>query len=233
MVDAGGTPTGRADGLTAPFVFFSMDQVTLLDTWHVAGLKGTGSVDYTVTDAFVPGGRWVDMTRPARIGRPLYRMPFFGSLAIGVASVMLGLARRAIDELIGLAEKHPQGSARSLAQRAPIQADLAAAVADHRSARLLLDDAIERVWASASAGEVPGADRVALRLAATNAALRSAAAVDRCYHAAGGSAVYESSPLQRVFRDVHVATQHAMVAPRTLEVIGRHTFGLDTDLAQI
>ncbi len=233
VVDAGGTPTGRADGLTAPFVFFSMDQVTLLDTWHVAGLKGTGSVDYTVTDAFVPGGRWVDMTRPARIGRPLYRMPFFGSLAIGVASVMLGLARRAIDELIGLAEKHPQGSARSLAQRAPIQADLAAAVADHRSARLLLDDAIERVWASASAGEVPGADRVALRLAATNAALNSAAAVDRCYHAAGGSAVYESSPLQRVFRDVHVATQHAMVAPRTLEVIGRHTFGLDTDLAQI
>ena len=53
------------------------------------------------------------------------------------------------------------------------------------------------------------------------------------YHAAGGSSIHESSPLQRVFRDVHVATQHAMVAERTLEPLGRMALGLPTDTRQL
>ena len=65
-----------------------------------------------------------------------------------------------------------------------------------------------------------------LRLAATHATLAAARAVDRCYDAGGGAAIYDDSPLQRVFRDVHVATQHAMVAPRTLELAGRLRLGL-------
>ena len=54
-----------------------------------------------------------------------------------------------------------------------------------------------------------------------------------CYTAGGGAAIYEASPLQRVFRDVHVATQHAMVAPRTLEPVGRLRLGLETDTRQL
>ena len=75
--------------------------------------------------------------------------------------------------------------------------------------------------------------RVALRLAASHAATAAVSAVDRCYAAAGGAAAYQSSPLQRVFRDVHVASQHAMVAPRVFEPLGRHRFGLPTDLASL
>jgi hypothetical protein len=53
------------------------------------------------------------------------------------------------------------------------------------------------------------------------------------YDLGGGTSVYQRSPLQRVFRDVHVATQHMMVSPATLELTGRILFGLETDTSQL
>lgn len=235
VVDDHGRPAVTSDGARTPFVFFDPVDVALLDTWHVAGLKGTASTDYTVTDAFVPEGRWAQLAgaRP-RLDGPAARFSFFGALAAGVASVTIGLARRAVDELVALADKQPAGSSRSLGERAAIQADLALATADVGQAHAYLHAVVDRAWRRASAGAVVDDDtRVELRLAATAAARRAAEAVDRCYHAAGGTAVYETSPLQRVFRDVHVATQHGMIAARTLEPIGRRAFGLPTSLDQL
>ena len=80
---------------------------------------------------------------------------------------------------------------------------------------------------------MPLAQRADLRLAATNATRSGAHAVDLMYEAAGGSAVFRRSPLQRRFRDVHVATQHMMVAPATLSQIGRLQLGLETDTAML
>ena len=53
------------------------------------------------------------------------------------------------------------------------------------------------------------------------------------YQAAGSTAIYEMSPLQRYFRDVHVVTQHRAVAPATLELAGRMLLGLDTDTSML
>jgi len=234
IVDADGRPRPRPDGLRAPFVFFEPGQFELLDTWQVLGMKGTGSTDYVVSDAFVPEGRWFEIGQAPRIERPLYRFPFYGALAVGVAAVALGIAHRAIDELVELAgAKRPAGSSRTLAERPVIQAQVAEATAAHRSARLLLHDGAHGAWEAVQNGEAPERVRFDLRLGATNAAIQAAKAVDLCYHAAGGTAVYQSSPLEKAFRDVHVATQHAMVAPRLFEVIGRATFGLETSVAQI
>lgn len=234
IVDSHGDPAPRSDGLRMPFTFFAPDQFELLDTWHVAGLKGTGSTDYAVTEAFVPEGRWMQIGDEPTIDRPTYRFPFYGALAVGVSSVMLGLAHRAIDELIDVAAtKKPTGSSRTLAERSVVQSQLAEAIAAHRSARTFLDSAIATAWDAAQAGAVPDQCRFDLRLATSQAARASVQAVDLCYHAAGGGAVYDTSPLQRVFRDVHVAIQHAMVAPRTFEVLGRNQFGLPTSVAQI
>ena len=234
VVDGDGDPAPLPDGTLAPFVLFARGDVTFHDTWRVAGLQGTGSGDYSVEDVRVPAGRWVQVGGTPRVDRPLYRFSFFGALAAGVAAVALGLARRAVDELIDLAgTKRPQGSSRTLAERAPVQAALAEADAARRAARHLLDHAVADAWAAAEAGEARDPTRVALRQAATHATSASASAVDACYTAGGGAAVYSTSPLQRVFRDVHVATQHAMVAPRTMEVVGRHRFGLPTDVRQL
>ena len=236
ITDAQGAPSPRADGLAAPFVLFEREQVTIHDTWRVAGLRGTGSNDFEVRQAFVPEGRWVDFSRAAPVvDGPLYRFPFLGALAVGICAVSLGLARRAQDELVAIAGgKRPAGSSRSLAERPVVQSAVARAEAGWRSAAALVREAIEEAWADASEGR-PLSDehRRRIRLAATNATWQAAAAVDLMYHAGGGSSIHETSPLQRVFRDAHVATQHGMVADRTFEPVGRMALGLPTDARQL
>ncbi len=216
----------------APFVFFERDQVELLDTWRVAGLKGTGSTDYAVRDAFVPDGRWVDIFRAVPVvDGPVYRLPFLGTLALGVCMVALGLARRAQAELVALAEhKQPAGSERALAARPAVQLEVARAEAAWRSARALVREVVREATAAPT---VTDETKRRLRLAATNATWAAAGAVDRMYHAGGGSSIHESHPLQRVFRDVHVATQHGMVAERTFEPLGRMALGLPTDASML
>jgi alkylation response protein AidB-like acyl-CoA dehydrogenase len=109
---------------------------------------------------------------------------------------------------------------------------LAQAEADLRSARLFYYDALDQAWQCAVAGEEVSLEmRSNLRLATTHAVIQSAAVVDVMYKLGGGSAVYEKSRLQRHFRDIHVATSHIMVAPSTLETVGRLMFGLETNTA--
>jgi alkylation response protein AidB-like acyl-CoA dehydrogenase len=236
VVDDVGARVPRGDGLVAPFVFMPAAEVHLLDTWRVAGLRGSGSTDYEVTDVLVPEGRWVQfLDATPVVDGPLYRFPFLGALALGVSSVAVGLAQRAQAELVELAAgKRPAQSSRLLAERPVVQAHVAQAEAAWRSARALVREVVGEAWASAAAEGVVGAEhRRRIRLAAANATWRSADAVDLMYHAAGGSAIHESSPLQRVFRDVHVATQHGMVAERMYEPLGRMALGLPTDPSQL
>jgi alkylation response protein AidB-like acyl-CoA dehydrogenase len=219
-------------GDRAPFVFFERAQVDLLDTWRTVGLRGTGSTDYEVRGAFVPEGRWVDLGgRPPVVDGPLYRFPFLAALALGVCSVGLGLARRALDELVDLAgAKRPAQSSRLLAERPVVQAEVARAEAARRSAWAFVAEAVAAAWSAAADGDPLTAEHARLlRLAATDATWRSADAVDLAYHAGGGSSIHEASPLQRVFRDMHVVTQHGMVAERTYEPLGRIALGLPTD----
>jgi indole-3-acetate monooxygenase len=166
------------------------------------------------------------------VDAPLYRFPFLGALALGVCAVTLGLARRARDELVLLAGgKRPAQSSRTLAERPVVQAEVARAEAAYRSARAFVREAVEDAWEAAGGGDpLSGEHRRLLRLAATDATWRAAGAVDLMYHAGGGSSIHEASPLQRAFRDVHVATQHGMVAERTYEPLGRMALGLPTDV---
>ena len=236
LVGADGELAARADGLRAPFVLFEPDQVELLDTWFAVGLRGSGSTDYRVTEAFVPDGRWVEIVgqQPVADG-PLYRFAFFGALALGVCSVSLGLARRALDELAALAqEKRYALNTRPMSTRAVVQAEVAQAEAGYRSARALLRGTVSEAWEAVTDGHVLGPEqRRLLRLAATNASTTSATVVDRLFRTAGGDAVYSTSTLQRVWRDVNVASQHAMVAPRTYELVGRMALGQSSDISQL
>ncbi len=236
LVDDDGRPAPRADGLAFPYVFFDRDDVQLLDTWHVAGLEGTGSTDYTVTDAFVPEGRWVELGRTAPVvDGALSRFPLFGLLALGVATVSVGIARRALAETVALATtKRPMGSSKTLAERPSTQVDIARAEATVRSCWALVTDAVQDAWATAEVGDPLSVEqRRLLRLAATDATSRCADAVRRLHLVAGAADAYRTSPIQRAFRDIHVATQHAMVAERTYELPGRLALGLDTDARQL
>ena len=108
------------------------------------------------------------------------------------------------------------------------------AAACSRAARALLLTEVAEAWQAAEgAGDIGERHRLGLRLAATHATEVAAKVTSTMYHAAGGSSIYDSSPLQRRFRDVHVATQHVMVAPATWELCGRLLLGLPTDTTQL
>ena len=166
---------------------------------------------------------------------PLYRFPQFTLLAIGIGAVALGIARAAIDELVGLASaKKRSGSSASLAERPHTQMEVAQAEATLRGARAFFYNEIVRVWALSVAGqEAAVADRRDLRLATTNAVQCAVRVVDAMYTLAGGASIFETSRLQRQFRDIHVATQHIMVGTGTLETTGRLYLGIDTMTANL
>jgi alkylation response protein AidB-like acyl-CoA dehydrogenase len=217
-------------------VLFPAGEVEVLDTWHVSGLRGTGSHDMALDGARAPAGRSASLftDHPHEQG-PLYAFPVFGLLALAIAGVTLGIGRAAIDDLVDLAAtKTPAGGRRALAERPTTQSQLARADAALRAGRSFLHEAIEAAWSEASdRGEVTTERRAAVRMASTNAAAAAAAAVDAAYDLGGGTSIYESSPLQRRFRDIHAATQHMLVAPATWELTGRLLLGLPTDTAQL
>jgi indole-3-acetate monooxygenase len=226
-------PSGRPD---IRLLLFPARDAEVIDTWHVSGLRGTGSHDMAVDALEVPASRSASLITDDPIAEgPLYRFPPFGLLAVAIAAVALGTARGALADLTELAgAKTPTMSARKLAERPGTQSRAARAEAGLRAARALLFAAVGSAREAAeSGGEIPLALRAELRLAATHAVEASAAAVDEAYHLAGGSAVYETSALQRRFRDVHAATQHMLVGPATWELTGRSLLGLEIDDAQL
>jgi alkylation response protein AidB-like acyl-CoA dehydrogenase len=215
---------------------FQAGEAEVIDTWSVSGLRATGSHDIAASDLFVPATRTASVIsqKPVAEGA-LYEFPVFGLLALTIAGVALGIGRAAIDDLIELAGgKTPTLSARTLAERTTAQSQIAQAEAGLRAARSYLYEAVAAAWETASAGGAVSIDeRSALRLAATHATSASAAAVDAAYALGGGTSIYETSPLQRRFRDVHAATQHMLVGPATWELTGRILLGLPTDTAQL
>jgi alkylation response protein AidB-like acyl-CoA dehydrogenase len=225
----------RPDTPDVRIVFFRRNEVEIADDWHTSGMRGTGSNSFRVEGTRVPAGRWASLEEEPRETGPLYRFNVWSLLALGVAAVPLGIARHALEEFLALAvEKVPTGSSRTAAERAVIQRQVAEAEAAISSSRSFFFEAANAAWESACRGdELTLVERARLRLAATNAAHRCAAAVDLLYHAGGGSSVYESNYLQKAFRDVHVITQHLVVAERSLEVLGRLRLGLETDTRQL
>ncbi|MBI1237840.1 MAG: flavin-dependent monooxygenase [Alphaproteobacteria bacterium] len=211
--------------------FVPIKDAELLGNWDVSGLSGSGSQDFAMRELKVPRDFFNAEGAARTIDRALYRFPFFGLLGSGIAAAMLGLAKAAIDEAINLAGgKTPESHRRVLAQRSRTQEDVAQAEAMRRAARAFFYEMLESAWAEVGAkGRVSLDTRRDLRMAITHAARECVKAVDLMYALGGGTSVYKTSPLQRIFRDIHVAAQHMMVAPPTMETAGRLLLGVDAD----
>ena len=109
----------------------------------------------------------------------------------------------------------------SIRESSITQLEFGQAEAMVEAARRYLQDVVAQVWDKVVAGEsISVADRRHLRLAASQATVMSAAAVDKLYNAAGGAALQGHCPLQKHFRDIHTATQHRMVSPEVLRMAG-------------
>jgi indole-3-acetate monooxygenase len=187
------------------------------DTWHAAGLRGTGSHHVVLKNKLVPVANFSDLERGAPfLSGPLYAaLPQF--LPLLHAATALGMAEAVVSNLIDLAStgRRQVQSPVPMRDSEIFQFELGRVVADLRAARALFQAQSASHWHHAVAGTCSGAALLAESSQAavwtTTTCVRVA---DVCFALAGGSAVYENSPLQRCLRDLHVAGQHARLQQR-------------------
>jgi len=203
----------------------------VLDTWHVAGLRGSGSHDVEVRELFVPEPYTTTVSAVRlRESGPLFRLPAFTRLAYNKVGVATGIARGALDAFVQLAaERVPRGMRAPLRERTFAQASYADAETRLRSARAFAFEAVDEVWREVCAGRSPSPrQRALVALACSQAVAASARAVELVHAAAGTSANALSSPLERRMRDVHVVGQHITVSPALIEPASRVLLGLES-----
>ncbi len=211
-------------------------EVALDDTWQTVGMRGTGSVDFTIENAEVSERRIIPQIGASPISSdPVVRLPNFSILGAGVAAVALGVAERAWSESVSLAnERSPQFSSRLLAQQPSVQATIARSRSRLDAAGGELFRSVDAAYELVLAGEkVPVAARVRIRGAAALAVEEASAVAHEMFRLAGGAAVYDTSVLGRCLRNLSVIPQHIMVAPRLFETLGRHHLGLEFESSMI
>jgi alkylation response protein AidB-like acyl-CoA dehydrogenase len=193
-----------------------MSECEIQDTWNMTGMRGTGSHDVAFSSVLVPDELTFEM------GEALANL---GAL---LAPVSLGIAQHAIDAFVELATvKVPTGSRELLRDRVTAQAQLGKAQGFVQAARSFhYDTSAEGAAWHRSPDEPSDEDRARLRLGSVMAAQLSAQAVDLLYDAAGLTAGSVDCPIERCWRDVHVARQHIALASTRFEVVGRVCLGM-------
>jgi indole-3-acetate monooxygenase len=215
-------------------VVFAPDQIAIEDTWTVSGLCGTGSHHFHVDSVVVPAERTLQlMVDPPAIDAPIVRIPPPALFALAVASVAIGCAQGALDDILAIAaEKVPLLDHRALAANPTFQLELATADTDLRAARALVYETADAAWeTAAAAGEFTLHQRARIRAAGVWAAARAAGVVEAAYRAGGGGSIYSASPLQRRLRDSNALTQHFLVRRDTLTTAGAILAGQDVEVA--
>jgi alkylation response protein AidB-like acyl-CoA dehydrogenase len=183
--------SGVVDDGTRVLGLCPASDVRVLDTWHVAGLRATGSNHVEVDDVFVPGERVAEL-RPRPVADP----------DVGLAFVGIGIAEHALELLRDLsATSVPFLSTTPLRERADVQTAAAECRALIETARLFLVDAWSGVAAAVEQGEWPTPDQLArLRLAFVTASRSAAEAATLAYTAGGSGAMFEENELERCWR---------------------------------
>jgi alkylation response protein AidB-like acyl-CoA dehydrogenase len=225
---AGGEPEVR-------MVYFRREECKIIDTWDVMGMRGTGSNDIAVADVYIPRSRSFPMVPDFEPGShyrgPLYRLPVVGAAASGIPTPMLGVARRALDEVTELARtKTPVASSGLLKERSSAQVQLGRAEATLRSGRLLLLHALSEAWRRCIDGETHSLEQKAdLLLAMAHAMSSAVQAVELACSIAGTTAFRATNPLERCFRDIHTMRHHVFASEQRYGTFGQVRFGVPPD----
>jgi alkylation response protein AidB-like acyl-CoA dehydrogenase len=224
--DAGASGDDAADTGFGRMVVFTVPkaQAEVIDNWHVAGLQGTGSLDFSADGIFVPAEMTYDLGTQAVRGGDLFRLGMPAFVSNEVPPLAIGLARRALDDMTELAThtaRFPGGP--TVSERAVFHKELGRAETRIRAARAVHREAMGHAWESAVAGKIPGEE---LQLAVTTA---SVYAVETCtdvvsdlFRFGGGRVLALSNPMQRHLRNVLAARQHLALSEENYEIAGRY-----------
>jgi alkylation response protein AidB-like acyl-CoA dehydrogenase len=210
-------------------MWLSPEQATVKDTWSVVGMRGTGSQDFVVDDVFVPDAHTCFLGEPPAERRPLYHPRLLMvTLFSAAAANSLGIARGEIEAFIELASsENSTASTTVLRERPFVQACLGEAEAILNAARAYVVGSVGTFWDTVCSDASDSSIAIAqARLAIVHAMHEAVRSVDLVFHAAGTNAIYCRNPLERYFRDIHVAVHHNSAFPAQYESAGKVLMGL-------
>ncbi|MFI8201226.1 acyl-CoA dehydrogenase family protein [Streptomyces sp. NPDC085937] len=226
VMDGDMPATNSSGGPDVRFFLTHKNALTVLDTWNVSGMRGSGSHDVVVEDAFVPDELVAPVDLPSRIDRPLYRGYPQSLVVPGCTAIVLGVAQAAIDEMVRMApgKKDPSGKALSEQHRARVA--LARSDTSLRAARLLLHSVLGDLQAVAELGGTVSTEQKSdLWAAMAHAAQVCRKVLVDMYELGSSASIYRSEALERIFRDGMVALQHANHSAKHFESVGAVLFG--------
>ena len=217
-------------------MFVPATEVQWTDIWSVVGLRGTASDQFALNDRFVRHDHSIrrDFQADCREAGPLYRMPSLVYYELGFAAVALGIARASLDIFIDLARtKVPRGLKSPVRDSPVVQAGLAQVEVRLRAARAYLVQSAQQIWQDIARPDstLTLPHRMTSRGASTHAIHSARDAVDFAYHASGATAIFDSHPLERRFRDMHTVTQQLQARLVHFENVGAYLLGGEPDLA--
>ncbi|HEX4090392.1 MAG TPA: acyl-CoA dehydrogenase family protein [Trebonia sp.] len=221
----GGDADGGATGFGSMVVFaVPKAEAEVIDNWHVAGLQGTGSLDFSLDGTFVPAELTYQLGIAAVRGGGLFRLGMPAFVSNEVPPLAIGLARRAIDDVTELAThtaRFPGGP--TVSERTVFHHGLGRAEVRVRAARAVHREAMAAAYASAESGHAPSEEQqLAVTAASVYAVETCADVVSELFRFGGGRALSLSNPMQRHLRNVLAARQHVALSEEHYEAAGRY-----------
>jgi 3-hydroxy-9,10-secoandrosta-1,3,5(10)-triene-9,17-dione monooxygenase len=195
------------------------------DSWDVVGLRGTGSKDVIVRDAFVPAYRTMDGLKvmdgtaqiEAGMTKTLYKMPWSTMFPLGISAATIGICEGALAAHLDYQRERVGANGTAIKDDPYVMFAIGDAAAEIEASRQALLANVDRVYDMVDAGkEVSFADRAAVRRSQVKAVWRAVAAVDQIFSRSGGNALRMDKPLQRYWRDAHAGVAHAIHVPGTI-----------------
>jgi len=227
LVHEDGAPRMLAPGQPDLRVLFvPKGSYAVLDTWHVGGLRGSGSHDVVVDNVFVPVENSCAPAPPVASNSPLAQLPIIPMMVAGIGAQFLGMARAAMAVTIEiLRNKVSVDPGASIRERPGVLADIASYRAAVTAAGSHLHASMEAIWNKVSHQLPTAEDRAALYSAGLYAATVARAGVVAMHAAAGTTALYVDCPLERSIRDLQTMDRHIAAQPVWLEDAGRVLLG--------
>lgn len=195
------------------------------DSWDVVGLRGTGSKDVIVRDAFVPDYRTMDGTEvmdgtaqsKAGMTKTLYKMPWSTMFPLGISSATIGICEGALAAHLDYQRERVGANGTAIKDDPYVMYAVGEAAAEIDASRKALLGNVDMVYDMVDSGtEVTFETRAAVRRSQVRAVWRAVTAVDQIFARSGGNALRMDKPLQRYWRDAHAGMAHAIHVPGTI-----------------
>ena len=192
------------------------------DSWDVVGLRGTGSKDIIVKNAFIPENRvvafakFLDGSQPREAGltNPTYHIPFTTAFPLGITSAVIGIAEGALAAHLAYQKTRVQITGTRVTDDPYVLYAVGAAAEEIKASRTAMLDNVSRFYDAAEAGrEITLAERAASRRTQVAAAWRAVRAMDEVVARSGGNGLRMDNPIQRFWRDGHMGLAHAIHVP--------------------